>query len=395
MEMQVRHGGIEFCVICRSPWQPEFCSWAFNLPRGKVLNEKWIAIPSDVDILVTHTTPMGYGDRVCFHNERVNIHVGDADLLTHVKNRIKPILHVFGHVHEGYGSAFDGNTTFFNASSCTHKYAAINPPLIFTLTEPRKRLQDTSVPEYSVMMHQWLRECSKTLTTRTSNGLTKSISSPNFIALCEQAERSHSILMENKKTSTKARLEDFRVDGTTAGLLFESTLKLRPVAGVHIRAMRYLFHQGHLDDTHDPSIRTLESVKSDLIRRNHLQPSRRHTDGVIPLESVPGTDRTTHKTDRVTIQREKKIGHRQGIARLSTMFEEQLCSSSNKVCASEEETSIVIKTVDCVLCEHNVPGHVHVEASCVNGSDIRAKNPAPCDVIATKTSCSKRLSSWF
>ena len=38
-----------------SPWQPEFCNWAFNLPRGERLAEKWALIPKDIQVL-----PMGH-----------------------------------------------------------------------------------------------------------------------------------------------------------------------------------------------------------------------------------------------------------------------------------------------------------------------------------------------
>ena len=31
-----------------TPWQPEFCNWAFNVPRGKELAEIWAAIDEDV-----------------------------------------------------------------------------------------------------------------------------------------------------------------------------------------------------------------------------------------------------------------------------------------------------------------------------------------------------------
>ena len=37
-----------------SPWQPEFHNWAFNLPRGEKLAEKWSKMPTDTDILITH-----------------------------------------------------------------------------------------------------------------------------------------------------------------------------------------------------------------------------------------------------------------------------------------------------------------------------------------------------
>ena len=43
--------------IYGSPWQPEFCDWAFNLPRGEKLKAVWDLIPDDTDILVTHGPP--------------------------------------------------------------------------------------------------------------------------------------------------------------------------------------------------------------------------------------------------------------------------------------------------------------------------------------------------
>jgi hypothetical protein len=49
--------------IYGSPWQPEFCNWAFNLPRnGEKMKAKWDAIPDNTDILITHGPPYGYLD---------------------------------------------------------------------------------------------------------------------------------------------------------------------------------------------------------------------------------------------------------------------------------------------------------------------------------------------
>lgn len=45
-----------------TPWQPEFCRWAFNLPRGKACLDKWNLIPQECDVLITHTPPVGHGD---------------------------------------------------------------------------------------------------------------------------------------------------------------------------------------------------------------------------------------------------------------------------------------------------------------------------------------------
>src|SRR5262249_21928877 len=46
-----------------SPWQPAYNDWAFNLPRGAALAEKWASIPHGVDVLITHGPPHGFGDR--------------------------------------------------------------------------------------------------------------------------------------------------------------------------------------------------------------------------------------------------------------------------------------------------------------------------------------------
>jgi hypothetical protein len=48
--------------IYGSPWQPEFYDWAFNLPRGEKLAEKWSKIPEGLDILVTHGPAHGMVD---------------------------------------------------------------------------------------------------------------------------------------------------------------------------------------------------------------------------------------------------------------------------------------------------------------------------------------------
>jgi len=114
-----------------SPWQPEFCDWAYNLERGEPCAAKWRAIPGDTDVLVTHGPPLGHGDR-CRPGNRA----GCVDLLSEIERRIKPRLHVFGHIHEGYGVTTNGQTIFVNASTCTLKYLPTNPPLVVDLPSP-------------------------------------------------------------------------------------------------------------------------------------------------------------------------------------------------------------------------------------------------------------------
>mmetsp|Transcript_24397 Transcript_24397/g.51126 ORF Transcript_24397/g.51126 Transcript_24397/m.51126 type:complete len:415 (+) Transcript_24397:105-1349(+) len=116
--------------IYGSPWQPEFCNWAFNLPRGPDCASKWRDIPNDTDILVTHGPPVGHGD-LCTSGLRA----GCVDLLAEILKRAKkPISHhIFGHIHEGYGCTRMGDTLFLNASTCTFGYRPSNPPLVFDL----------------------------------------------------------------------------------------------------------------------------------------------------------------------------------------------------------------------------------------------------------------------
>ena len=117
-----------------TPWQPWFYDWAFNLPRlGDELKAKWAFIPEDTDVLITHGPPNGYGDLV--NNWRQpNTNVGCELLLNRILD-IKPLVNVFGHIHEGYGVEIGDKTLFVNASTCNSKYAPINKPIIIDLQE--------------------------------------------------------------------------------------------------------------------------------------------------------------------------------------------------------------------------------------------------------------------
>jgi len=110
--------------IWGSPWQPEFHNWAFNLPRGEKIKEKWDMIPVDTDILITHGPPFGKLDYVPYDS----VNVGCEELMKRVEE-IKPKIHVFGHIHEGYGYVFDGNTHFINAAVLNGRYEFRNKPI--------------------------------------------------------------------------------------------------------------------------------------------------------------------------------------------------------------------------------------------------------------------------
>jgi len=123
-----------------SPWQPEFCDWAFNLPRGERLSEKWSLIPDDTDILLTHGPPYGWLDSVPRYPElgrygddrdlRVGHEkVGCKDLLDRVL-KVKPKIHAFGHIHCDAGEAFFEGIHFVNSSIGYH---VENKPVVVDL----------------------------------------------------------------------------------------------------------------------------------------------------------------------------------------------------------------------------------------------------------------------
>nr|3RL3_A Chain A, Metallophosphoesterase MPPED2 [Rattus norvegicus] len=119
--------------IYGAPWTPWFNGWGFNLPRGQSLLDKWNLIPEGTDILMTHGPPLGFRDWVPKELQRV----GCVELLNTVQRRVRPKLHVFGGIHEGYGTMTDGYTTYINASTCTVSFQPTNPPIIFDLPNPQ------------------------------------------------------------------------------------------------------------------------------------------------------------------------------------------------------------------------------------------------------------------
>lgn len=118
---------LEGLRIYGSPWQPEFCGWAFNLPRGGwELKSWWAKIPEGLDFLITHGPPAGHRD------ETDHGHVG-CELLLPAVQRAKPRFHLFGHIHSGYGRSRNDHTEFLNVSVCNEQYQPVNAPVVLEL----------------------------------------------------------------------------------------------------------------------------------------------------------------------------------------------------------------------------------------------------------------------
>lgn len=116
-----------------SPWQPEFYNWAFNLPRnGWELETKWNDIPNDTDVLITHGPPYGVLDFVRNNRKRGLEFVGCEQLMFRVEH-LKPLLHVFGHIHDAYGVSKGKDTLYVNASTCNDRYVPLHAPIVIDL----------------------------------------------------------------------------------------------------------------------------------------------------------------------------------------------------------------------------------------------------------------------
>lgn len=131
----LQDSGIEYkgFKIWGSPWTPTFYDWHFMKDRGAEIKKKWDLIPEDTDILITHGPPFGILDKVKY-SSRGNPHgFAGCEELRNAIERIQPRLHVFGHVHEGYGQltlkCTPRDILCVNASIMDEKYRPVNKPI--------------------------------------------------------------------------------------------------------------------------------------------------------------------------------------------------------------------------------------------------------------------------
>jgi len=96
--------------IWGSPVTPLY-GGAFGLRSAKDRRRLYAQIPQDIDVLVSHGPPFGILDTAPISG----LHEGCRELLDAVM-RVRPKLHVFGHIHTAYGIFRTEHTTFVNAS---------------------------------------------------------------------------------------------------------------------------------------------------------------------------------------------------------------------------------------------------------------------------------------
>mmetsp|Transcript_14582 Transcript_14582/g.26150 ORF Transcript_14582/g.26150 Transcript_14582/m.26150 type:complete len:291 (-) Transcript_14582:2-874(-) len=122
-----------------SPWQSQWEGdpvFETYLPEGPDLAAKWDRIPSDIDILATHSPPRGKYDK--FLDGKA---IGSTSLMKAVKNRIRPKVHCYGHVHPGRTvnmiaeqSHSGTETLFVNGAICDNDLNPIWTPVVLNVS---------------------------------------------------------------------------------------------------------------------------------------------------------------------------------------------------------------------------------------------------------------------
>jgi Icc-related predicted phosphoesterase len=119
---------IEGLRIWGSPVTPLY-GGAFGLSSAKDRKRLYARIPWDIDVLITHGPPSGILDTA----PTSGLHEGCHELLDAVL-RVRPKLHVFGHVHGAYGVFQTEHTTFVNASLLGLHGDLDRAPFVFEMT---------------------------------------------------------------------------------------------------------------------------------------------------------------------------------------------------------------------------------------------------------------------
>ncbi|CAI6333209.1 unnamed protein product [Periconia digitata] len=90
-------GGPHTCFkVYGSPYSPKSHRWAFQYEAERA-KKLWDGIPSDTDIVVTHTPPKGHCDQATKDDR------SGCETLLGALYRVRPMLSICGHIHEARG----------------------------------------------------------------------------------------------------------------------------------------------------------------------------------------------------------------------------------------------------------------------------------------------------
>lgn len=128
-----------------SPYSPSFHRdrWVFNADRGQEIKSIWGKIPSDVDVLLTHSPCLGILDEVPLEGRKdwhIDGHVGCEDLKNVIREKLTNLkLHCFGHIHDNTGIVINKvsrtrQVIFSNGACVNNKYEMVmEKPFVITI----------------------------------------------------------------------------------------------------------------------------------------------------------------------------------------------------------------------------------------------------------------------
>lgn len=129
---------IEGLYFYGTPVNIEFCNWAFNRTEQK-LSEHWKAIPEHTDVLITHNPAYSVLDQ-SIRGNMLSENYGSPSLYNEVLYRVKPLVHVCGHIHSGHGVEIIDNTTFINASVLNESYEIAYEPVLVEINNKEVKI---------------------------------------------------------------------------------------------------------------------------------------------------------------------------------------------------------------------------------------------------------------
>jgi Icc-related predicted phosphoesterase len=111
---------------------------AFTVDTEEKLAAKWALIPDDIDILITHSPQYGMLDYIHNYNTGRVDHLGSKTLMKKTADLTNLQLHVYGHIHETYGTEkilfrlgppAEYREICVNASHVNERYEPVNAPI--------------------------------------------------------------------------------------------------------------------------------------------------------------------------------------------------------------------------------------------------------------------------
>lgn len=130
-------------TVWGTAWTPWFGGWAFNAPKQDiqevVLREAYASCPEGLDILLSHGPAHSHLDQTS------DGRFAGSNALTDTIERCHPRLVVCGHIHEGRGTKWVGETLVVNAALCDSHYLIKHNPVMLTWDTESRRFEVESL----------------------------------------------------------------------------------------------------------------------------------------------------------------------------------------------------------------------------------------------------------